>query len=51
MADISVRESIRWKPDEASEPTSTLVLTSPGRHFVDVRILLPLGTCTPFRGQ
>ncbi|KAK4212635.1 protein HRI1 [Rhypophila decipiens] len=35
---ISVRESIRWLPDEASEPTSTIVLTSPGRLFVDLRI-------------
>ena len=34
---ISVRESIRWLPDEASEPTSTIVLTSPGRLFVDLR--------------
>lgn len=43
MADVSVRESIQWKPDPPSEPTSTVVLTSPGKHFVDVRILLPLG--------
>ncbi|GAP89627.1 putative sodium nucleoside [Rosellinia necatrix] len=38
---ISIRESIRWPPDPASEPTSTVVLTSPGRRFVDVRVLLP----------
>ncbi|OIW25695.1 hypothetical protein CONLIGDRAFT_708394 [Coniochaeta ligniaria NRRL 30616] len=42
MADISLRESIRWLPDSPSEPTSTVVLTSPDKHFVDVRILLPL---------
>jgi hypothetical protein len=36
---ISVRESIRWLPDAASEPTSTVVLTSPERRFVDIRIL------------
>ncbi|KAH7361780.1 hypothetical protein B0T11DRAFT_327927 [Plectosphaerella cucumerina] len=39
MASISVRESIRWLPEEASEPTSTIVLTSPGRRFVDLRVL------------
>ncbi|KAI8634704.1 hypothetical protein F5Y19DRAFT_121719 [Xylariaceae sp. FL1651] len=36
---ISVRESIRWLPEAASEPTSTIVLTSPERRFVDIRIL------------
>ncbi|KAK4184069.1 hypothetical protein QBC35DRAFT_506723 [Podospora australis] len=41
MADISIREYIRWLPDGASEPTSTIVLTSPKRRFVDVRILKP----------
>ncbi|KAI1486128.1 hypothetical protein F5X96DRAFT_656655 [Biscogniauxia mediterranea] len=41
MASISIRESIRWLPDPASEPTSTVVLTSPGRRFVDIRILRP----------
>ncbi|KAK0620051.1 hypothetical protein B0T14DRAFT_537645 [Immersiella caudata] len=40
MADISIRKYIRWLPDEASEPTSTIVLTSPERRFVDLRILL-----------
>lgn len=39
MGSISVREHIRWGQDAPSEPTSTLVLTSPGRHFVDIRIL------------
>lgn len=38
MANISIRESIRWLPDEASEPTSTIVLTSPSHRFVDLRI-------------
>jgi hypothetical protein len=41
MCDISIREYIRWLPDEASEPTSTIVLTTPQRRFVDVRILKP----------
>lgn len=36
---ISIRKFIRWLPDEASEPTSTLVLTSPQRRYVDLRIL------------
>lgn len=44
--DISIREGIRWVPDPFTEPTSTLVLTSPGKHFVDVRILKPLGNYT-----
>jgi len=55
MASISVRTSIRFLPDAPSEPTSTLVLTSPGRHFVDVRFLLPpdgqpLGRCVSIHG-
>jgi hypothetical protein len=40
---ISQREFIRWLPDEASEPTATLVVTSPGRRFVDIRVLRPEG--------
>ncbi|KAI0527875.1 hypothetical protein F5B22DRAFT_8362 [Xylaria bambusicola] len=36
---ISIRDSIRWLPNPASEPTSTIVLTSPEHRFVDVRIL------------
>ncbi|GAB1319714.1 hypothetical protein MFIFM68171_09924 [Madurella fahalii] len=44
MADISVREHIRWLPNEPSEPTSTIVLTSPERRFVDIRILKPTST-------
>lgn len=43
MANISVRRHIRWIPASASEPTSTIVLTSPGRHFVDIRILVGPG--------
>lgn len=39
MGSISVREHIRWGTDPPSEPTSTLVLTSPGRRFVDIRVL------------
>jgi hypothetical protein len=40
-ASISIREYIRWIPEEATEPTTTLVLTSPGKRFVDVRVLKP----------
>ncbi|KAI7281654.1 hypothetical protein KC345_g3992 [Hortaea werneckii] len=36
---ISIRESIRWIPDAFSEPTSTLVLTSAAKRFVDIRVL------------
>ncbi|KAI1743575.1 hypothetical protein F4680DRAFT_348903 [Xylaria scruposa] len=36
---ISMRDSIRWLPDAASEPTSTIVLTSPEHRFVDTRVL------------
>lgn len=39
MGSISIRKFIRWLPDEASEPTSTIVVTSPERRFVDIRIL------------
>lgn len=38
---ISERISFRWLPDPPSEPTTTLVLTSPKGHFVDVRIIKP----------
>ena len=40
MGDISHRVSIRWLPSPPSEPTSTIVLTSPERRFVDIRLLL-----------
>ncbi|EMC92810.1 hypothetical protein BAUCODRAFT_263048 [Baudoinia panamericana UAMH 10762] len=35
---ISLRESIRWLPDEAYEDTNTVVLTSGEQRFVDVRL-------------
>ncbi|CAG1961669.1 unnamed protein product [Fusarium graminearum] len=42
MGTISIRKFIRWLPDEPSEPTTTLVITSPRlKRFVDLRILLP----------
>ncbi|POS72987.1 hypothetical protein DHEL01_v208624 [Diaporthe helianthi] len=40
MGSISIRKHIRWGAGPPAEPTSTLVLTSPGRRFfVDVRVL------------
>lgn len=37
-ASISFRQSIRWLPDEASEPTQTIVLTAlESGAFLDVR--------------
>ncbi|KAK0216042.1 hypothetical protein IW262DRAFT_1276706 [Armillaria fumosa] len=40
MASISYRDSIRWLPDEASEPSDTVVLSSPKSNvFVDVRFI------------
>ncbi|ORY63518.1 uncharacterized protein BCR38DRAFT_517016 [Pseudomassariella vexata] len=39
---VSIRKYIKWGDAPPSEPTSTLVLTSPQRRFVDVRLLLPL---------
>lgn len=41
VGDISIREFIRWLPGEAEEATSTIVLSSPQKRFVDVRVLLP----------
>lgn len=38
MGTVSVRHHMRWGSDPASEPTSTLVLTSPGHYFVDIRV-------------
>ncbi|KAK4108269.1 hypothetical protein N656DRAFT_784290 [Canariomyces notabilis] len=46
MGDISVREYIRWLPGEPSEPTSTIVLTTPERRFVDLRIFKSAATPT-----
>ena len=37
---ICTREYIRWLPDEPSEPTSTVVVTSPQNRYVDIRVLL-----------
>ncbi|KAF5026881.1 hypothetical protein F66182_1020 [Fusarium sp. NRRL 66182] len=52
MGTISVRKHIRWLPEEASEPTSTIVLTSPAKHqFVDLRILLPENDSGSWPGQ
>jgi hypothetical protein len=36
---ISTRAFIQWLPDPPSEPTSTEVLTSRQKYFVDIRIL------------
>ncbi|KAK0936201.1 hypothetical protein LTR29_012211 [Friedmanniomyces endolithicus] len=38
---ISIREHVRWLPDAATEPTTTLVLTSAKGNFVDIRIFKP----------
>ncbi|KAJ8607495.1 hypothetical protein MRB53_040267 [Persea americana] len=38
-ASISRRLFIQWLPDVPTEPTGTLVLTSPEGRFVDIRIL------------
>lgn len=38
MGTVSYRKFIRWLPDDASEPTSTIVLTSRENRFVDVRV-------------
>lgn len=38
---ISTRVSIQWNDDQPSEPTSTIVVTSITKHFVDVRIVEP----------
>lgn len=39
MGSISSRVGIRWGSGDLSEPTDTLVLGSPKRYFVDIRIL------------
>lgn len=39
MASISRRAFIQWLPEKPSEPTSTVVLTSPQSRFVDIRLL------------
>ncbi|KAM5538588.1 hypothetical protein V8D89_007617 [Ganoderma adspersum] len=45
---ISERLYIRWFPDEASEQTSTLVLTARNRQFVDLRLFKPEDPSGPF---
>ena len=48
---VSVREYIRWLPDgPPTENTDTLVLTSPGRRFVDIRMLLRKGDASAVTG-
>ncbi|KAI5852440.1 hypothetical protein DFP73DRAFT_1850 [Morchella snyderi] len=39
MASISSRISIRWPNTKPHEPTNTLVLTTPKRFFVDLRVM------------
>lgn len=52
MGTISIRKFIRWLPDEPSEPTTTLVITSPRlKRFVDLRILLPKSDSDSWTGQ
>ncbi|KAL2132255.1 hypothetical protein VTI74DRAFT_4050 [Chaetomium olivicolor] len=43
---ISIRRSIRWLPAEEGEPTSTIVLSTPGHRFVDLRVFKPLPPLT-----
>ncbi|CAN8100827.1 unnamed protein product [Discula destructiva] len=53
MGTVSIRDHIRWGRDPPSEPTDTLVLTSPARYFVDIRVLkkaLPSSEETPVAG-
>lgn len=38
VVQLSIRKSLRWVPDEPSEPTDTLVLDV-GDYFVDLRVL------------
>ncbi|CAC9888102.1 unnamed protein product, partial [Aureobasidium pullulans] len=44
---ISERRGIRWIPDDLKEPTSTLVLTSSRKQFVDIRIFCQRGHPLP----
>jgi len=48
---ISTRVSFRWVPDPPSERTSTIVLTSPRGHFVDVRLLVASDTTSGSQPQ
>ncbi|THW64345.1 hypothetical protein D6D25_02057 [Aureobasidium pullulans] len=47
---ISERRGIRWIPDDLKEPTSTLVLTSSRKQFVDIRIFCQRGHPLPNEG-
>jgi hypothetical protein len=52
MGTISIRKFIRWLPDEPTEPTTTLVITSPRlKRFVDLRILLSENNSTDKDGK
>ncbi|KAL3423689.1 HRI1 domain protein [Phlyctema vagabunda] len=44
---ISIRKSIKWGDAEAFENTNTLVLTSAGKHYVDIRVYLPTSPTDP----
>ncbi|KAK7951741.1 uncharacterized protein PG986_007469 [Apiospora aurea] len=41
---VSVRKYIKWGDTFPVENTSTIVLTSPKRHFADVRLRIPIPT-------
>ncbi|KAK0117524.1 holocytochrome c synthase [Cadophora gregata] len=47
MAHISTRKFIKWGDNPAGENTDTLVLTTAGKHFVDIRIYLPTSPSEP----
>ncbi|KAI9051308.1 hypothetical protein LZ554_005409 [Drepanopeziza brunnea f. sp. 'monogermtubi'] len=44
---ISTRKFIKWGDAPAGEDTDTLVLTTAGKHFVDIRIYLPRTASEP----
>lgn len=48
---FSTRVLIKWAEEPASEPTSTYVITSPGAHFVDIRILASAYPYNPSEGD
>ncbi|CAH2354232.1 hypothetical protein CLIB1423_15S01552 [[Candida] railenensis] len=48
---FSTRVSLKWANEQASEPTSTYVITSPGAHFVDIRILASAYPYNPTKGD
>ncbi|CZT42915.1 uncharacterized protein RSE6_02875 [Rhynchosporium secalis] len=47
MAHISTRKFIKWGDKPAGENTDTFVLTTAGKHFVDLRIYLPTTEAEP----